>query len=111
MDQVNELLDTIAAHKKMGVTGASVIFSFFKHRVQPIQQCYTLGFEYMGAEDPSRMNAEELTNEAALIRVKRVLTDVNAVPYISGLFSARSPPKLVSIRLLFLEQTLLFCHC
>jgi hypothetical protein len=36
MDQVEELLDTIAAHKLMGVTGAYVIFSFFKHRVQPI---------------------------------------------------------------------------
>jgi hypothetical protein len=29
-----------------------------------------------------------------------VLLDVNAVPYIPGLFSARTPPKLVSIRLL-----------
>jgi hypothetical protein len=30
MDQVEELLDIIAAHKEMGVTGASVMFSFFK---------------------------------------------------------------------------------
>jgi hypothetical protein len=67
MDQVNELLVTIAAHKEMGVIGASVIFSFFKRRVQPIQQCHTLGFEYMGAEDSSRMCAEELTDGAALI--------------------------------------------
>jgi hypothetical protein len=100
MDQVDELLDTIAAHKEMGVTGASVMFSFFKRRVQPIQQRHILGFEYMGAEDPSRMCAEELTDEAALIRVKRVLLDVNAVPYILELFSARTPPKPVSIRLL-----------
>jgi hypothetical protein len=100
MDQVNELLDTIAAQKEMGVTGASVMFSFFKRRVQPIQQCHILGFEYMGAEDPSRMCAEELTDEAALIRVKRVLLDVNIVPYVPRLFSARNPPKLVSIQLL-----------
>jgi hypothetical protein len=33
MDHVEELLDTIAAHKEMGVTGASVMFSFFKRRV------------------------------------------------------------------------------
>jgi hypothetical protein len=46
------------------------------------------------------MCAEELTDEAALIRVKRVLLDVNAIPYIPGLFSARNPPKTVSIRLL-----------
>jgi hypothetical protein len=68
MDQVNELLATIAAHKEIGVTGASVMFSFFKRRTQPIQQRHTLGFEYMGAEDPSRMSAEELTDDATLIR-------------------------------------------
>jgi hypothetical protein len=106
MDQVEELLDTIAAHKLMGVTGASVMFSFFKHQVQPIQQRHKLGFEYMGAEDPSRMCAEELSDEAALLRVKRVLLDVNTVPYVPGLFSARSPPRPVSIRLLFVENKL-----
>jgi hypothetical protein len=85
----------------MGVTGASVMFSFSKRRVQPIQQCHILGFEYMGAEDPSHMCAEELTDEAALIQVKRVLLDVNTIPYVLGLFSVRNPPKPVSIRLLF----------
>jgi hypothetical protein len=59
-----------------------------------------LGFEYMGAEDPSRMCAEELTDDAALIRVKRVLLDVNIVPYIPELFSAQNPPEPVSFRLI-----------
>jgi hypothetical protein len=67
MDQVDELLETIAAHKEMGVTGASVMFSFFKRRVQPIQQRHILGFKYMGAEDPSRMCVEDLTDKATLI--------------------------------------------
>jgi hypothetical protein len=88
MDQVEELLDTIAAYKEMGVTGASVMFSFFKRRVQPIQQRHILGFEYMGAEDPSRMCEDELMDEAALHRVGRVLLDVDAVPYIPQLFTA-----------------------
>jgi hypothetical protein len=87
MDQVEELLDTIAAHKLKGVTGASVMFSFFKCQVQPIQQRHRLGFEYTGAEDPSRMCAEELSDEAALLQVKRVLLDMDAVPYVPGLFS------------------------
>jgi hypothetical protein len=106
MDQVEELLDTIVAHKLMGVTGASVIFFFFKRRVQPIQQCHRLGFEYTGTEDPSRMCAEELSDEAALLRVKRVLLDMDAVPYVLGLFCARSPPRPVSARLLFVENKL-----
>jgi hypothetical protein len=100
MDQVDELLALIAAHKEIGVTGTSVMFSFFKRRIQPIQQRHTLGFEYMGAEDPSRMCAEELTDDATLIRVKRVLLDVNTVPYILELFSAQNPLELVRFRLL-----------
>jgi hypothetical protein len=96
MDQVDELLAFIAAHNEMGVTGATIMLSFFKRRIQPIQQRHTLGFEYMGAEDPSRMCAEELTDDAALIPVKRVLLDVNTVPYIPELFSAQNPPQPVS---------------
>jgi hypothetical protein len=54
----------------------------------------------MGAEDPSWMCAEELTDDAMLIRVKWVLLDVNTVPYILELFSAQNPPEPVSFRLL-----------
>jgi hypothetical protein len=62
------------------------MLSFFKRRVQPIQQRHKLGFEYTGAEDPSRMCVEELTDEAALRRVGRVLLDVDAVPYVLDYF-------------------------
>jgi hypothetical protein len=98
MDQVNELLELITAHKEMGVTRASVMLSFFKRRIQPIQQRHTLGFEYMGTEDPSRMCAEELGDDAALVRVKRTLLDVETVPYVSSGFTAQNRP--VSVRLL-----------
>jgi hypothetical protein len=106
MDQVEELLVIIEAQKLMGVTGASVMFSFFKHRVQPIQQRHRLGFEYTGSADPSHMCAEELSDKAALLRVQRVLLDVDTVPYVPKLFSARNLPKPVSIRLLFVEDDL-----
>jgi hypothetical protein len=66
MDQVKELLDIIEAQKKKRVTGASVMFAFFKRRVQPIQQRHRLGFKYTGPADPYRMCAEELPDEAAL---------------------------------------------
>jgi hypothetical protein len=104
MDQVKELLDVIEAQKKKGVTGASVMFAFYKCRVQPIQQRHRLGFEYTGPADPSRMCAEDLPDEVALQRVQRVLLDVDAVPYMPTLFSARNPPKPVSIQLLFAED-------
>jgi hypothetical protein len=101
MDQVKELLDIIEAQKKKGVTGASVMFAFYKRRVQPIQQHHHLGFEYTGPADPSRMCAEDLPDEVVLQRVQRVLLDVDAMPYVPTLFSAQNPPKPVSIRLLF----------
>jgi hypothetical protein len=104
MVQVRELLDAIEAQKKKGVTGASVMFSFYKRRVQPIQQRHCLGFEYTGPADPSRMCAEDLPDEVALQRVQRVLLDVGAVPYVPILFSAQNPPRPVSIRLLCAED-------
>jgi hypothetical protein len=107
LDQVNVLLAIIAAHKEIGVTGASVMFSFFKRRIQPLQQRHTLGFYYIGVEDSSRMCAEELTDDTALTWVRRVLLDVDAVPYVPQLFLAQNPPKPVSIRLLFVENK--FC--
>jgi hypothetical protein len=54
----------------------------------------------MGAEEPSRMCAEELTDDATLIWVKRVLLDMNMVPYVLELFSAQNPLEPVSFRLL-----------
>jgi hypothetical protein len=100
MDQVRELLELIAAHKEMGVTGASVMLSFFKRRIQPIQQRHTLGFEYMGTKDPSRMCAKELGDDAVLVRVKRILLDVDAIPYVPAGFTAQNRPPSVSVRLL-----------
>jgi hypothetical protein len=56
------------------------------------------------------MCAEELMDEDALIRVKRVLMDMNVVPYIPGLFSVRSIRLLLranSIVLPLLTENLL----
>jgi hypothetical protein len=97
LDQVDELLAIIAAHKGIGVIGASVMFSFFKRQIQPLQQHHTLGFEYIGAEDSSQMCVEELSDDATLTRVRRVLLDVDAVPYVPQLFLAQNPPKPVGI--------------
>jgi hypothetical protein len=60
MEQVNELLELIQALKLMGVTGASLMYSFFECQIQPLQKRYCLGFDYLETEDPSRMSVEEL---------------------------------------------------
>jgi hypothetical protein len=74
----------------MGVTGASIMYSFFECRVQPLKKRCQFGFDYLGPEDPSPMSAEELPPGEALKRVKRVLMHVHDVPYAPALFSASS---------------------
>jgi hypothetical protein len=54
------------------------------------------------------MCAEELSDDAALLRVRRVLLDVDAVPYVPELYTARKPPKPISTRLLFVEVYLCY---
>jgi hypothetical protein len=54
------------------------------------------------------MCAEELSDDAALLRVRQVLVDVDAVPYVPDLFTARNPPKPVSTGLLFVESYLCY---
>jgi hypothetical protein len=54
------------------------------------------------------MCAEELPDAAALLRVRRVLVDVDAMPYVPDLFTARNPPKPVSTQLLFVEGYLCY---
>jgi hypothetical protein len=53
MEQVNELFTLIQALKLMGVIGASMMYSFFERRVQPLQKRYRFGFDYLCSEVPS----------------------------------------------------------
>jgi hypothetical protein len=95
MEQVEELLDVIQALNLMGVPGASIMYSIFERRVQPLQKRCQSSFDYLGPKDPSRMPAEKLQLGEALKRVKRVLMDIHSVPYVPELFSASNQPKPV----------------
>jgi hypothetical protein len=79
----------------MGVTSASVIYSFFERQIQPLQKRCSFGFNYLEAEDPSHMSAAELPAGEVLRQVGRPLLDVNTVPYVPPLFSAKNQPKPV----------------
>jgi hypothetical protein len=90
MVQVEELLGLIEALKIMGVTSASIMYSFFERRIQPLQKRCRFGFDFVGPEYPSCMCAEELPPGDALWRVKRVFPDVTSVPYVPQLFFAKN---------------------
>jgi hypothetical protein len=88
MEQVEELPDVIQALKLMGITGASVMYSFFERRVQPLQKRCQSGFDYLVPEDPSWTYVDKSQLGEELNRVKHILMDVHYIPYVPELFSA-----------------------
>ncbi|RLM42087.1 hypothetical protein C2845_PMPSC048696 [Panicum miliaceum] len=93
MLQVIDLLKLIKEHKDAGVIGACVLATMYKTRIMPLQKRERFGFEYLGSNDPSRLTAEVLPSQMALLRVQRVLLDAHTVEYVPKLFSAGNPPK------------------
>jgi hypothetical protein len=55
--QLPELMQKIKALRESGLRAEHVAFSFMKRRVQPLMARDTLGYQYTGDEDTSRMPA------------------------------------------------------
>ena len=83
------------------MTGFGIVSSFLRRRVQPLKERENFGFEYSGAEDPSRMvPALELIDEEVLEHLQKMLKGASVVPLTVSKFSANNPPPAVS-RFLF----------
>ena len=79
------------------MTGFGIVSSFLRRRVQPLKERENFGFEYSGAEDPSRMvPALELTDEELLERLQKMLKGVSIVPYAVPEYCADNPPPAMS---------------
>jgi hypothetical protein len=95
-----ELLARIKALREAGLRAEHVAFSFMKRRVQPLMARDTLGYEYTGDDDTSRMPGDEVDDDDIVDRLARIFKDMPAytscpVPE----FSAARPPKEVSSRI------------
>ena len=67
LQTIKPFLERICTLKQQGLTCFGIISSFLHRRVQPLKEREHYGFEYSGAEDPSRMvPALELTDEEVL---------------------------------------------
>jgi hypothetical protein len=76
-----------------------VAFSFMKRRVQPLMARDTLGFEYTGDDDTSRMPGDEVNDNDIVDRLARIFK--NIPPYTAcpvPEYSAARPPKEVRSR-------------
>jgi hypothetical protein len=97
--QLPELLARIKALREVGLRAEHVAFSFMKRRVQPLMARDTLGFEYTGDDDTSRMPGDEVDDDDIVDRLARIFKDMP--PYTAcpvPEYSAAHPPKEVSSR-------------
>jgi hypothetical protein len=92
-------LARIKALREAGLRVEHMAFSFMKRRIQPLMTCDTLGYEYTGDDDTSRMPGGEVDDDDIVDRLARIFRDMP--PYMAcpvPEYSAARPPKEVSSR-------------
>jgi hypothetical protein len=96
--QLPKLLAKIKALREAGLRAEHVAFSFMKQRVQPLMARDTLGYEYTGDDDTSRMPGDEVEDDI-VDRLARSFKDMPAyTPCPVPEYSATRPPNQVSSR-------------
>jgi hypothetical protein len=95
--QLPELMMKIKALREAGLRAEHVAFSFTKRRVQPLMERDTLGYQYTGDEDTSRMPRNEVDDEDIVERLGRIFKDMPPyTPCPVPEYSASRPPNEVS---------------
>jgi hypothetical protein len=97
--QLPELLAKVKALREAGLRAEHVAFSFMKRRVQPLMARDTLGYEYTGDDDTSRMLGDEVDDDDIVDRLSRIFKDMPAyTPCPVPEYTAARPPNKVSSR-------------
>jgi hypothetical protein len=97
--QLPELFARIKMLREARLRAEHVAFSFMKRRVPPLMARDTLGFEYTGNDDTSRMPRGEVDDDDIVDRLMCIFKDMP--PYTAcpaPEYSAARPPKEVSSR-------------
>jgi hypothetical protein len=95
--QLPELLAKIKALREAGLKAEHVAFSFMKRRVQPLMARDTLGYQYTGEGDSSRMSDGEIDDDDIIDRLGEIFKDMSAyMPCPVPEYSAARPPNEVS---------------
>jgi hypothetical protein len=86
--------------REAGLRAEHVAFSFMKRRVQPLMARNTLGYQYTGDDDTSRMPGGEVDDDDDIVdRLGRIFKDMSAYTLCPmPEYSAARPPNEVSIR-------------
>jgi hypothetical protein len=84
--------------KEAGLRAEHFAFSFMKRRVQPLMARDTLGYQYTGEGDTSRMPGGEIDDDDIIERLGRIFKDMPAyTPCPVPEYSAAHPPNEVSV--------------
>jgi hypothetical protein len=95
-----ELLAKIKALREARLRAEHVAFSFMKRRVQLLMARDTLGYEYNGDDDTSRMPGDEVDDDDIAGRLARIFKDMPAyTPCPVPEYCAAHPPKEVGSRI------------
>jgi hypothetical protein len=95
--QLPELLQKIKALREAGLRAEHVAFSFMKRRVQPLMDRNTLGYQYTGEDDTSRMPGGEIDDDDIIERLGRIFKGTPPyTPCPVPEYSAAHPPNEVS---------------
>jgi hypothetical protein len=97
--QLPELLAKIKALREAGLRAEHVAFNFMKRRVHTLMAHDTLGYQYTGDDDTSRMPGDEVDDDDIVDRLGRIFKDMPAyMPCPMPEYSAARPPNEVSSR-------------
>jgi hypothetical protein len=97
--QLPKLLLKIKALREARLRAEHVAFSFMKRRVQPLMARDTLGYQYTGEDDSSRMPGGEIDDDDIVERLARIFKDMPPyTPCPVPEYSAAHPPKKVNSR-------------
>ena len=77
------------------MTGATVVSSWLRRQVQPLQCRSRLGFEYTELYDPCRFSSEKTSRDEAMVLLYNLFEGVGSIPVLSDLFHVNNPPKQV----------------
>jgi hypothetical protein len=95
--QLPELMQKIKALREVGLRAEHVAFSFMKRRVQPLMDRDTLGCQYTGDKDTSRMPNNEVDDDDIVKRLGKIFKDMPLyTPCQVPEYSAVRPPNKVS---------------
>jgi hypothetical protein len=108
--QLPELLKKIWALREAELRAEHVAFSFMKRRVQPLMARDTLGYQYTGDDDTSRMPGTEVDDDDIIERLGRIFKDMpQYTPCPIPEYSAARPSNEVGNRTDVFEYSL-YCR-